>query len=145
MAKVHLRAVGGSTAALNGFGPFAVKQHSRGTKAVWVQIHLLFLASFVLSFLIGVVMGFYRGMFQEPTGTLETASSVYRSVAQAINGSFASVIGLLPSNSLVGPVQEYVLDYLGIPYQICAFAGAYAVAAGLALVHELSTIVMSII
>jgi hypothetical protein len=95
-----------------------------------------FLSSLLLAFLGGMLSGAYQHFWIGNLGAGDTAAFAYHSVGTVIGGSVASITRFLSLDSYAPIMQDNFLFYVTIPYQLCAFAGAYTTAGGLELLQH---------
>jgi hypothetical protein len=140
MSKAYWRSAGGG--ALGMAGPWrSAGQSTVKRVSVWRRIEQVALSTFLLAFGSGVVIGLYQTWWSGRLDARDAALFAYRSVGQTIDGCFAWVVMLSPMTDHATATPSNILFYLEIPYQLCAFAGAYAATAGIEFLAQLAAIV----
>lgn len=68
--------------------------------------------------------------------SMDAAMFAYETIGTSISASLIGTMRLIGLQDQAAFVQENVLSYLEIPYQICAFAGAYGTSASVELMSQ---------
>jgi hypothetical protein len=95
------------------------------------------LLSLLIAFLIGAAVGIYRQLWLGDLDSLETATFAYGFAGRLISFPIAWIMDLVALDTAAQWLQDYVLYYLEIPYQLCAFAGACTATAAIGLVDQI--------
>ena len=91
--------------------------HATPVRRLTGQILLL---SLLLALFSGAAIGLYQTLGSDAAGPPDIAAAAYRSVGLTLEGSFASLMTLLPLADHAAVVQDSLLFYMEIPYHLCA-------------------------
>jgi hypothetical protein len=139
MGKAYWHSIG--CGALGMTGPWNSPARRDQRDGVWARalIRRAILSTFLLALLVGMAIGVYQDLRWGGSDARETAALAYRSAGLAMNQASTSVITSLSLGEHATATQDNILFYIGIPYQFCAFAGAYLATVGIHLLEVILT------
>jgi hypothetical protein len=82
--------------------------------------------SLMTASLAGAIIAGYINWQRDARGPRDIADFAYLAIGRSIEGLFTSILRLVDLGDYAASIQDNFLFYLEIPYQVCAFAGAYA-------------------
>jgi hypothetical protein len=100
------------------------RERSKGAPARRL-IRRIVVGSLLLAFVAGVVISLYQRVIFGESSAHDTAAVAFGSVGLTISEGLAWVMTLLSLDDYAAAVQRDFFVYAEIPYQLCAFAGAY--------------------
>jgi len=136
MTKSYWRSIGAHTLTANDAWNSPTQPIRHTNVITWVAIKQSILLSLSLTFLTGTIIGGSQAAWSQDASVSGTASFAYWSVGRAIDAAFGWTMNALSLADVALAVQDHFLVYVEIPYQISAFAGAYASAGGIALIKQ---------
>lgn len=125
MSKSYWHSVGSGALGVGGPWNSQSRRDRWRTTPLRGFIGQIVLVSLLVALLAGMTIGVFQTVGSDVSNPLQTAAVAYQSVGLTIQGSFAGIMTLLSLGDYAAALQDNVLFYLEIPYQLCAFAGAY--------------------
>lgn len=94
------------------------------------------LASLLIAFFAGGAISIYQHFCCGNPDAWDTASIAYQFTGAGMSAFVTGIMRLIGLQGQAATLQDYLLFYLEIPYQICAFAGACVATTGVELVTQ---------
>jgi hypothetical protein len=114
---------------------------ARRRSPVLALIRRSILMSFLLAFIVGVVIGIDRAFWWNETEGRQGAIFAYRAVGLAMERGIDWAEEALSLQNYAWALQNNLFFYLKIPFQLCAFAGAYIATSGSNLLMYVASLV----
>jgi hypothetical protein len=141
MGKSYWHSAG--SGALGMGGPWNSPTRRERSKAAPARrlIRRIVLVSLLLAFVAGIMISLYQRVNIGEASAHDTGALAYGSVGLTISEGLAWVMTALSLDDYAAAVHRYFFVYVEIPYQLCAFAGAYLAT----VIIELPALVMTML
>ncbi len=130
-SKAYWHSVGSGALGLSGPWNTPAKRDQRPAVVVRKLARNAILATLLLALVTGMAIGAYQNLRWGGAGAQETAVFAYRSVGETLNQSLAHLMMAMSLGEHTDLIQDNILFYLGVPFQLCAFVGAWLATAGM--------------
>lgn len=138
MNKTYQRVTAGGGRGLTAPWDSPAKLYSQSTASACQRAIQVVVVSFLAAFCAGATIGAHQTMLSGGPNPVATATLAYRSVGSATDTAIDWTLDVLSLDDHAAMMQDG-LEYLCVPYQATAFAGAYITTVAVGYVGRLST------
>ncbi len=141
MSRSYRRSVGGGALGLTGPWRAAELLNTPRPMPVRWRIARSALLTFPLAFVTGMIISPFEIWWSRSVDAMAVGNFAYQTFGCTTDQSFSLVMKLFFPGDTVAAMHDEFLFYAEIPYQLCAFAGAYVTTAGIgSLGHLIGTV-----
>lgn len=141
MSKDYWHSAGSGALGLSGPWNSTAKWKARKDRPALRRIGQAAQFSSIVAFVAGAIIAGSMNWQRGAPGPRDIADFAYLAVGQSIEGLFTSMLRLVALGDYAAALQDNLLYYLEIPYQVCAFAGAYIATAGIQYLDQVLAMV----